>query len=106
MVNAITLPRPAEELCGKRIKFRILASRGDPVEMGIALGEGVLIVDGPNDDGCFEAFIRAETFDGMPGGPGNWTYTDICLDQRAVDCLKIQEDGSLLCLDAGITCGG
>ena len=102
MHNPITLPYPADDLRGKRIKFRILSSRGDPVEIGVASGEGTLVVDGPDDEGLFEAFIHAESFDGIPGGPGTWTFTDIYLDQRAVDCLKVQEDGSLLCLDTNL----
>ncbi len=100
MDNPITLPHPADSLRGKNIKFRFLSTRGDPVEIGIASGEGVLVVDGPDDEGLFEAFIHAELFDGIPGGTGTWNFTDIYLDQRAADCLKVLEDGSLLCLDA------
>lgn len=100
MHNPITLPHPAEDLRGKRIKFRILSSRGDPPELGIASGTGVLVVDGPDGDGLFEASIHSERFDGILGGPGTWHITDIDLDQRAADCLKVLEDGSLLCLDA------
>lgn len=100
MNNSITLPHPADELRGKPITFRILSSRGDPVEIGIASGEGTLVVDGPDDDGLFESFIHAESFDGIPGGPGTWHFTDIRLDQRAADCLRVLEDGTLTCLDA------
>lgn len=98
----IKLPHPADALRAKSIKFRILSTRGDPPETGIAYGDGTLVVDGPDDDGLFEVFIHAEFFDGITGGSGTWTFTDVFLDQRAADCLKIQEDGSLLCLDPSI----
>ena len=100
MAMPITLPHPIEDLRGKRLKFRFLSSCGDPVENGIASGEGVLAIDGPDDVGLYDAFIHAESFDGIPGGPGTWTFTDIYLDQRAADCLKVLEDGTLTCLDA------
>ena len=71
-----------------------------------AEGEGVLTIDGPDDEGRYEAVIYSDGFDGVDGGPGIAHGSFLYLDQRAADCLRVLEDGTLTCLDATLPQAG
>jgi len=103
MRPSITLPFPVDELRGKNVDFRIRIFAGNPsVEMSAA-GEGILSITEADDDGKYEAFIYSESFDCLDGGdegPGVSYGSTLYLDQKAADCLRVLEDGTLTCLDA------
>jgi hypothetical protein len=103
MNDSITLPHPADDLRGKNIVFRIRIFAGDPLVEMSAEGEGVLSIDGPDDNGRYDAVIYSDGFDSLHGGdegPGVSHGSFLYLDQRAADCLRVLEDGTLTCLDA------
>jgi hypothetical protein len=109
MKNSITLPHPANDMSGKNIVFRIRIFVGDPLVEMSAEGEGVLSIDGPDEDGRYEAVIYSDGFESLHGvddGPGIAHGSYLSLDQRAAGYLRVLEDGTLTCLDATLQGAG
>ena len=101
-MQPIHLKHDAATLNGKDVAFRIRAFNGDPEQDLIAEGDGVLNLEGPNNDGMYDAFISVSARPNNSSGVGTWTTYQVPLYQDAVDCLKVLEDGSLLCVDSSL----
>ena len=102
MPKPIRIKQDANRLHGKEIEFRIRAYKGNPPQEGIADGNGILILDGPDEDGLYEAFIEVTVYPDNPSGVGTWEITKAPLHQDAADCLEIAEDGTLVCVDPSL----
>jgi hypothetical protein len=102
MTRIIKLPHPADTLHNKSVKFRVRAFHGEPLQEVVVDGIGTFLLTEAEKEGEYEATISVSVFDGSPGGAGTWRMTQIELDQRSVDCLRIEADGSLSCFDPQI----
>jgi hypothetical protein len=102
MAKPIKLKHDATSLSGKNIEFRIRANSGDPPQRGIAEGDGILTVDGPDGDGMYEVSIKVSVLPDNPARVGIWRITVLPLSQRLADCLEIRPDGTLSCVDDSI----
>jgi hypothetical protein len=99
---AVTLRHAPEELDGKSIRFRIRSYAGEPVQEQSAEGNGILFVFEASEEGRFEAFIDVSSFPDHPSHVGVWETHQIPLTQQSADCLKIESDGTLLCVDPSL----
>lgn len=96
----VNLKYDAETINGKDITFRVRAISGDPPQEGIADGNGTLHVNGPDSNGRYEAFIDITVYPDNPALIGEWKITHVPLDQRSADCLHLEADGTLTCVDS------
>lgn len=105
MSDSITLPHPADDLRGKRIRFRLRVPIGDPPQDRSADGTGILLIDDA-DDGGFIATIRVWTSPDHPLGIGVHEGYDFELSQEVADTLRFvpkEESGvELECVDPSL----
>ena len=100
---SINLKCEADIINGKAIRFCVRAFRGDPPQEGIAEGNGTLHVIGPDGNGAYEAFIDITVPPVTSTLIGEWKITHVPLDQRSADCIQIEADGTLVCVDSRLS---
>jgi len=93
----ISISLPPASINGKPIAFRIRSWKGDPPVEGIAEGSGTLHVNESTESGKYDALIAVEVYSDEV--VSKWTFTEVPLDQRAADCLRLEGDGTLSCVD-------
>jgi hypothetical protein len=62
-------------------------------------GNGTLHVNESTESGKYDALIAVEVYSDDDVAVGKWTFTEVPLDQRAADCLRMEADGTLSCVD-------
>jgi hypothetical protein len=102
MTPIVKIAHSPETLHNKPVTFRVRAYHGDPLQEIVVDGNGTFLLTETNKEGEYEATISVSFFDGSPSGAGTWKMTQVELDQRSVDCLSIEADGSLRCFDLQI----